>query len=454
MAAAGTLTASGFTAPAPTRPSRRSRAIANGALGFAVFLGGFVIFEPAPYELLLAALLFVWFLFGLRLSRSVMPLLFLLTLFNFGGVLSSFMIADYGRGLIYVAVSYFLALTSVFFATVILADMGRLRLIFRVYVLSAVATTLLGIIGYFGLLPGFEIFTRYGRAMGAFQDPNVYAPFLALPILYLIYGITSRSASLLPLRAGALIILLLGLFLAFSRAGWGLALLTGGSFYFLLIVNATSARQRLKYIMLAALGLVVVVVLIAGALQLDAVANLFAERARAVQDYDAGRIGRFARHLLGFELALDHPFGIGALEFGYIFGEDTHNNFVKALMAYGWIGFTAWVAVMVWTLVGGFKLLFRQRPWLPYFQIAYVLFAGHMLIGYVIDTDHWRHFYLLIGVIWGCMALEDRWQREKQHGRAMGAWPVATGRRDSGAHQNGASTPRMERPENGRSGRI
>ncbi len=40
-----------------------------------------------------------------------MPLLFLFTLFNFGGIISSFMIADYMRGLIYVAVSYFLALT-------------------------------------------------------------------------------------------------------------------------------------------------------------------------------------------------------------------------------------------------------------------------------------------------------------------------------------------------------
>ena len=29
----------------------------------------------------------------------------------------------------------------------------------------------------------------------------------------------------------------------------------------------------------------------------------------------------------------------------------------------------------------------------------------------VIDTDHWRHFYLLIGLIWGAIALEYRHQR-------------------------------------------
>ena len=213
-------------------------------IGLAVFLGGFVIVEPAPYELFLAGLFAIWLIGGMRLSREIAPLLVLFTLFNFGGVLSTFMIDDLKRGFMYVAVSYFLALTSVFFATVILEDMGRLRLIFRVYVVSALVTSMLGIIGYFDAIPGFEIFTRYQRAMGAFQDPNVYSPFLAAPILYLVYGILNRSPSLLPLRAGALMILLLGLFLAFSRAGWGLAVLSIAMFYFLLLVNERSASKQ------------------------------------------------------------------------------------------------------------------------------------------------------------------------------------------------------------------
>jgi len=148
------------------------------------------------------------------------------------------------------------------------------------------------------------------------------------------------------------------------------------------------------------------------ALQFDAVSSLFSERAKAVQDYDGGRIGRFARHLMGYELALTKPLGVAPLEFGFIFGEDTHNNFVKALMDYGWIGFVSWVTIMLWTLIGGFKLLFRQRPWLPYYQIAYVVVLGHHIIGNVIDTDHWRHFYLLTGIVWGGFALEAKWLRE------------------------------------------
>ncbi len=401
------------------------RMLANGTIAFAVFLGGFVIFEPAPYELLLSALLAVWFICGMRIPVEVIPLLFLFTLFNFGGIISSFMIEDYARGLIYVAVSYFLALSTVFFAILIRNDMGRLRLIFRAYVVSAVITSMLGIIGYFGV-GGFGMFTRYSRAMGAFQDPNVFAPFLVAPILYLIYGIVNRSPTLLPIRAGALMILLLGLFLAFSRAAWGLAVITAVLFYFLLVINEQSAKIRLKYIILAGVGLGAIVLLLLVALQFEAVSSLFSVRAKAVQEYDGGRIGRFARHLLGYELALTKPFGIGPLEFGFIFGEDTHNNFVKALMDYGWLGFVCWMIINIWTMVGGFKLLFRQRPWQPYLQIAYVVFIGHFVIGNVIDTDHWRHFYLLLGIVWGCMALEAQWQRDLNSRHAGGQNLAAT----------------------------
>lgn len=386
--------------------------LADRAIWFAVFLGGFVIFEPAPYELFLAMLLGIWVLAGMRIPRAVVPLLVMFCLFEAGGVISSFQIPEWQRGIQYVAVSTFLALSSVFFAIVILEDMGRLRLIMRAYVVAAVITTLLGIIGYFGVVPGFEMFTRYSRAMGAFQDPNVYGPFLVPPILYLIHGILNRSVTLAPVRAAMLLILLLGLFLAFSRAAWGLFVITAVMFYLLLIINAATARERLKYISLAVAGTVALVVMLAVALQFDAVSSLFTERFKAVQDYDGGREGRFARHLAGYLLALTKPLGIGPLEFGYVFTEDTHNNFVKALMDYGWLGFFSWVAMNVWTLVAGFKLLFRPRPWLPYLQIAYVVFFGHVLIGNVIDTDHWRHFYLMIGIVWGCIALEARWQRE------------------------------------------
>jgi hypothetical protein len=38
-----------------------------------------------------------------------------------------------------------------------------------------------------------------------------------------------------------------------------------------------------------------------------------------------------------------------------------------------------------------------------------IVLLGHAVVGIVIDTDHWRHFYMLIGLVWGCIALERRY---------------------------------------------
>ncbi|MEO1142147.1 MAG: O-antigen ligase family protein [Pseudomonadota bacterium] len=381
--------------------------ITNFFIGLAVFLGGFVLFEPAPYELLMAGMMGMGFIAGMRIPLAIFPLLIPVATFSIGGLISAFMIDDYQRGVIYVAVTLFLGLTSVFFAVMIANDMRRLRLIFRLYVIAAAVTSLLGIFGYFGA-PGMEIFTRYNRAQGAFADPNVFAPFLIPPILYLMYGVMNRSITKMPIRLGFLIILLAGDFLAFSRAAWGLTLLTGGLFYILLLINEPKAQARAKYILLGVLGLAGLIVGLLGALQVDAVSSIFSERAQVVQSYDGARLGRFARHLIGFELAASNPLGIGNLEFGQIYGEDEHNVYLRSLLSYGWLGFVSWLVMVLWPIIVGFKMLFLQRPWLVYFQIAYVVFFGHLLVGWVIDIDHWRHVYLLLGILWGCIMLEQK----------------------------------------------
>jgi hypothetical protein len=47
-----------------------------------------------------------------------------------------------------------------------------------------------------------------------------------------------------------------------------------------------------------------------------------------------------------------------------------------------------------------------------------------MIIGNVIDTDHWRHFYLLMGMVWGCYALEMRWQSRLRSRARIEARPL------------------------------
>lgn len=378
-------------------------------LAFAVFTSGFVIEEPAPYELIMAGLVGVWFLCGLKISRTVAPVLALFTLFNIGGMLSMFTMDDYGGIPLYLAVSYFLALTTVFFAAIIEADHRRLTTIFRAYVAAAVVTSLLGILGYLHLIPGGEFFTLYDRARGAFADPNVFGPFLVLPALYLLHGLIVGKIKDAPLRALGFLIITFAVFLSFSRAAWGLYAISGLLLIILLLARQRTSKFQLRIIMLSAAGFIALVIALIIALQIDQIADLFSDRAQLVQEYDGARYGRFARHAIGFGMALENPLGIGPLEFGLIYGEDTHNVYLKSLMAYGWLGFTTYLILSGMTFYFGFKYMLRERPWQIYFMLAMILLLGHALVGMVIDTDHWRHFYLILGVAWGCIALEHRY---------------------------------------------
>jgi O-antigen ligase len=388
--------------------------ISSGAIFIGIFLSGFVIHEPAPYDLYMAGLIAVRALFGLKISKPALPLLVLLVTMNIGGMIAMTQMADLASTPLYLAVSLFLAFTAVFFAAVTEARPDIYRLIFFAYVVSAVITALLGIAGYFHAFPGAEIFTKYDRAAGAFQDPNVFGPFLVLPGIYLLYLLLTGPVSRMPLLAVPLLIITAGIFFSFSRGAWGMfavsaILLTGTLF---LQSNSGKFRLRVVVMSIAAVSLLVLAMLVI--LQLPGVSEMFSNRAHLEQSYDTARLGRFARYAIGFQMALEHPLGIGPLVFGTIFGEDTHNIWLKTLMDYGWLGFFSFLTLTLWTIAAGFRILLRDRPWQPYLLCAYVAFIGNIALGTVIDIDHWRHLYLLLGLIWGAIALEYRHQRKAE----------------------------------------
>ncbi|RWH79172.1 MAG: hypothetical protein EOQ86_14815 [Mesorhizobium sp.] len=386
--------------------------IASSAVFLGVFLSGFVIAEPAPYDLHMVGLIIVWCLFGLRISRAAAPLLVLLVVMNIGGMISMTQMSDIAGTPLYLSVSLFLAFTAVFFASVTSVQPNLYRVIFLAYVMSAVLTSLLGIAGYFHAFPGAEIFTKYDRATGAFQDPNVFGPFLVLPGVYLLYLLLTGPISRMPLLAVPLLIITAGIFFSFSRGAWGMfgvsaILLTGALF-----LQSASGMFRLRVVVMtiAAISLLVIAMLVI--LQLPGVSEMFSSRAQLEQSYDTARLGRFARYTIGFQMALEHPLGIGPLVFGTIFGEDTHDIWLKMLMDYGWLGFVSFLTLTCWTISAGFRILLRDRPWQPYLLCAYVAFIGNIALGTFIDIDHWRHVYLLLGLIWGAIALEYRHQRQ------------------------------------------
>ncbi|WEZ83825.1 O-antigen ligase family protein [Rhizobium sp. 32-5/1] len=411
------MMAIGVTQPPAFRPQLAAVSILGSAMvTFGVFLSGFVIAEPAPYEVFMAGLIGLWALCGLKISRYTAPLLALLILFNTGGILSLTVMKDLGTGPMYIAVSAFLALSSVFYAAIIEARQERLKLIFDAWVAAGVITSLLGILGYFGAIPGGEQFTLYDRAKGAFQDPNVFGPFLVAPSLFLMHGLLTDRLSRAPVRVICLLIMALGLFLSFSRAAWGLYLFCACALVFVMLMKERTGAFRLKILVLALSGAILMISALVVALQFEQVSSLFSSRTQLVQDYDGGHLGRFERHRIGFLMAMEQPLGIGPMVFSAIFPEDEHNIWLKSLTSYGWLGFLCYVTLIIWTFAIGFRFLLLDRPWQPYLMIAWIVLIGHTAIGTVIDTDHWRHFYLLLGIVWGCGALEYRYRQKARTG--------------------------------------
>ncbi len=386
--------------------------ITSVAVFFGVFLSGFVIDEPAPYDIYMAALMAVWALFGLRISRAITPLIVLLVLFDIGGLIAMTQMDVLYQTPFYLAVSFFLALTAIFYASVLESRPDLYPLIFAAWVTAAVATATLGILGYFHAFPGAAMFTRYSRAMGAFQDPNVFGPFLALPAVYLLHRILAGRPRNLLLLSPPLLILVIGIFLSFSRGAWGVLVVSFILLTAALFLQSNSGRFRLKIVIMAILAVTIVALAVIAILQIPGMEAFFHSRAQLEQSYDSARLGRFARYGLGLQMALEHPLGIGALNFGRMFGEDTHDIWLKALLDYSWLGFVAFLALTLWTLAAGFRILLRDRPWQPYLLCAYVVLVSHIGLGTIIDIDHWRHVYMLFGLVWGAVALEQRHQRQ------------------------------------------
>ncbi len=115
-------------------------------------------------------------LFGLRLTRTSLVLLALLVVFNFGGMISVMQMADVKKAPLYIAVSLFLAFTSVFFAAAIEGDYRRLKTIFNAYLLVGVLSSVLGIAGYLGLFRVQKSSRATGVRRAHFRTPTSMGP--------------------------------------------------------------------------------------------------------------------------------------------------------------------------------------------------------------------------------------------------------------------------------------
>ncbi len=386
--------------------------IADWTIAGLVFLSGFVIVEPAPYDLAMIATIAIWAVFGFRFNRYFLPLVVLLLAYLAGGFLSLTQMNTFAKPMAYMATTAFLIGSAIFYAAVIVENPARrVTLIRNAYIAVGVVTSIIAILAYFNAFPHADYFKLYDRAKGTFQDPNVFGPFLALPATFLARDILTRRLRHSLWEILALLVILAAVFLSFSRAAWGLVPFTCIAAAYFAFVNEPRQLVRFRLVAYLLSGAAAIAVLVPLVISIPAVRDLYVQRAHVVQDYDDSRVGRFERHIQGFFLIQEKPLGIGPEQFGKRFGEDEHNMWLKGFTTYGWLGGFSYVILVIWTLAAGAPLLFKPRPWQAAFQCTYAVFIGHLFIHNVIDNDHWRHVFLMYGMLWGMIAAERMYRR-------------------------------------------
>ena len=373
-------------------------------VAFWIFTGGLVLFEPSPYELTFLAVLPLAFVAGMGLYRSTFGLFAILIGFTPFALIACFQVRfnPIGDALLFSIVTIFLLLTAYFIANYVAEQTERrMRLVMRAYTAVALISAIVGTLAYLGLMPGADIFLRYGRAKAAFNDPNVFGPFLVLPAMYALQRLLLAPGRSAIIAGGIYMVLFVGVFVSFSRAAWGHFALSSLIVLVLCFWLEAAARDKVRIMIMSLLGAAMLVVALAGLLSIPQVASLFEQRA-AGQNYDSGETGRFGRQGYAFELALDHPLGIGPHEFRNLrIIEEPHNVYVTVLHVYGWGGGAFYYLLVILTLWRGIAALTRPSPYRLMMIPLVATFA--MLVGEsaIIDTDHWRHYFLLVGLIWG-----------------------------------------------------
>ena len=379
-----------------------------------IFASSFVvIFEPAPTDFFIFLALLAFLYAGLSTSIVIMPLVLILLFYNFGGFLGFAIVSDSYEARQFVITSAFMAVTAVFIASFLTVDTkNRMELIISGYVFGATIACCLALLAYvfpssvgkvfIGL--GANPLISYGRATGLFKDPNVFSTYLIFPCVLLAQRLLLGTSRKSLLDFFCFSIIFISLFLAFSRGAWINAILSTLTMVGLTYMLSESSNTRGRIVFYSFVGLVIVSSVLFLILSSPVMRAIFLDRFTLVKNYDAGERGRFGNQINSIPMLLQQPFGFGPLQFAKIFGEAPHNTFLNAFASYGWVGGLSYITLVCCNLFIGLRTIFTHSPYRNYAILVFACLAQVTFQGVQIDTEHWRHFYWMLGMMWGLFA--------------------------------------------------
>ena len=378
----------------------------QAALVWLMFASSFyVIVEPAPCDVFFILLLGFFLTSGLTISTVEVPLVLYLLLYNLGGFFSFLQVSDDSKAMMFVITSFYMAISAIFFAFYIAHDpLRRMAIVKNGFVVAAVIASLMGILGYFNVAGLGETFSLNWRAVSGFKDPNVFATYLLFPGVMLVQGFLLGTQRHKYISMVGLLLILTALFLAFSRGAWISFLVANALLVLFTLLLTPSTGMRRRIIVLTIIGVTTVAVLLVLLLSVAEVRELFLDRFTLVKQYDTGEKGRFGNQLNSIPMLLERPLGFGPTYFRILLGQDPHNVFINAFSSYGWLGGISYLLLIISTIMVGFKAVLMRTPWQNWAIVVFCPLLTTIFQGVQIDTDHWRHFYWMLGLMWGLFA--------------------------------------------------
>ncbi len=376
--------------------ARYDTAVALGFLLFAV-----VRVEPAPADAVFAVVIAVAVVTG-RMNVTSTPAgpALGIAVFLALNLVACLEAVDPGRAAQYMGVTVYLCAFALWIPSWV-DSRDHARTLLRIYVGVAVVSAGIAGAALFVAFPGADQLTYFTgtRARALFKDPNVFGPFLVPAAMMLTQELLEprllRSGRLL--KAAMLGVLACGILFSYSRGAWlnyAVAIVTMGA---VLAMRRGGGARALVFLLVLLIAAVAVVVSIRVTGQLD-----FLQERAQVQTYDDQRFGAQAG---GIELAETHPIGIGPGQFELVAPISAHSTYVRALAEQGILGLTALVALLFGTLL--MALRNAARGWDTYGIGSAALLAawcGILANSVFVDTLHWRHLWLVAGLIWAAQA--------------------------------------------------
>ena len=372
-------------------------------IGLIIFLCGFVFIEPSLVEYLMVISVPLLFLKG---KVYVFPLfagmfLLLVNLLNVLLFVNYSLMASFEVNFLFLVKNVYMLFIFLFFAATSL-DRGKknlLRLIFNLWTLSVLVNVLAYLFGVFlskKMLFGAHV-VNYGiRFEGFFKDPNVLGPFIVVPLIYWIYRCFERCNTEILSIIG---ILFFALFFTFSRGAY---LNFTIAFLFIFVVfSRRKGSNSFKPLLLSLLVILVffIIIWILNPSIFGINVQMFVRnRLKILEPYD---VYRFRAQKEAFEIVKQFPiFGIGVGNYNTFVHYAAHNTYLRLLGEQGLLGFSAYLLFFVAVLFDRGRILIKkvERGFFEY-AVIYGCFLGILTESFFIDTLHWRHLWILLGLL-------------------------------------------------------